>query len=133
MHRLGLSETVLIFAQHLVFVDRDVPLARCVRDLRRAHPGKKIAIEADRLDEALRYVDAGADLVQVDKFSADAVAAVVRHAGSGRGGTLVAAAGGIDADNAAQYAATGCAALVTSWPYWGRPADVHVTMDAPPR
>ena len=43
------------------------------------------------------------------------------------------AAGGINGDNAAEYAATGVDVLVTSWPYWGRPADMKVVMEADAR
>ena len=38
-----------------------------------------------------------------------------------------AAAGGVNAENAAAYAAAGAVILVTSWPYWGRPRDVKMT------
>ena len=39
------------------------------------------------------------------------------------------AAGGVNGDNAAQYAATGVDVLVTSWPYFGKPADIKVVME----
>ena len=42
-------------------------------------------------------------------------------------GTLLSAAGGVNAENAAAYAAAGAVILVTSWPYWGRPRDVKMT------
>ena len=42
----------------------------------------------------------------------------------------VAAAGGIDLDNAKAYAATGVDLLVTSAMYWGKPADIGATMEA---
>jgi molybdenum transport protein len=42
---------------------------------------------------------------------------------------LVAAAGGINAANAAGYARAGADVLVTSAPYTARPLDVKVTMD----
>ena len=40
------------------------------------------------------------------------------------------AAGGVNGDNAAAYAATGVDVLVTTWPYFGRPADIKVVMRA---
>ena len=39
-------------------------------------------------------------------------------------------AGGINEANAAAYAATGCAILVTSAPYFAGPADVKVVISA---
>jgi molybdenum transport protein len=38
----------------------------------------------------------------------------------------ISAAGGIDADNAADYAATGVDVLVTSWVYFGKPEDIKM-------
>ena len=45
-----------------------------------------------------------------------------------RHGPLVAAAGGISETNAAAYAVTGCAVLVTSAPYFSGPTDVKVVI-----
>ena len=42
---------------------------------------------------------------------------------------LIMAAGGINAGNAAAYAATGCAALVTSAPYRAPPLDIAVSIE----
>ncbi|MBU4206855.1 MAG: ModD protein, partial [Actinobacteria bacterium] len=41
----------------------------------------------------------------------------------------VIAAGGINATNAAEYAATGVSGLATSWMYGGAPADIAVTIE----
>ena len=37
------------------------------------------------------------------------------------------AAGGINGDNVGDYADTRCDVLVTSWPYFGRPADIKMS------
>ena len=42
----------------------------------------------------------------------------------------MAAAGGINEDNAKAYAATGVDLLVTSAMYWGKPADIAARMEA---
>jgi molybdenum transport protein len=128
-HRLGLSETVLLFAQHRAFCG-DEPLAGMVARLRREAPEKKVVVEADTYDEALAAADAGADVVQLDKATPEVVASVC-HACRGRvPRPVIAAAGGIKADNAADYARAGADVLVTSAPYTARPADVKVTMRA---
>lgn len=44
MHRLGLSETILVFPEHRAFL-REMPLAELVRQLRRAAPEKRLVIE----------------------------------------------------------------------------------------
>jgi molybdenum transport protein len=127
MHRLGLSETLLVFAEHRLYLD-EAPAATIAR-LKRAEPEKKIVVEVGSLDEARCWLDAGADVLQLEKFSPADVAAVNefrRLASAEFFGTLIAAAGGINAGNAADYAAAGADLLVTSAPYTAAPRDVQV-------
>jgi molybdenum transport protein len=127
-HRLGLSETILVFSQHRAFAG-DAPLAAIIDRLRRRAPEKKIVVEADTLDEAIAIAAAGADIVQLDKASAEDVAQLRRHCEGRTPRPLVAAAGGINAANAADYARAGADVIVTSAPYTARPLDVKVTME----
>jgi len=131
-HRLGLSETILVFAQHRAFT-RDAPLAAIIDRLRRRAPEKKIVVEADTLADAVEVADAGADVVQIDKASAADVAALRRHCVQRAPRPLVAAAGGINATNAGDYARAGADVIVTSAPYTAHPLDVKVTMEATDR
>ena len=123
-HRLGLSETVLVFPEHRVFRP-ERPLSDMLAALKAACPEKKIVVEVGGQDDAVAAALAGADVVQLEKFAPGAVADAVT-AIAGR--AVVAAAGGITAGNAAAYAAAGAAILVTSSPYWAPPADVAVSL-----
>lgn len=123
MHRLGLSETLLVFPEHLLFLD-ETP-ARIVERLRRAQPEKKVVVEVTRLEDARRWAEAGADVLQLEKFSPELVAAC-RHELGSEAKPVLAAAGGIRAENAAAYAAAGADLLVTSAPYTAPPRDVQV-------
>jgi len=125
-HRLGLSETVLVFPEHRAFLPGR-PLAETLAGLKRACPEKKIVVEVGSEAEADEAAAAGADVVQLEKFSPEAVRRVVDRLG---GGALVAAAGGVNAANAAEYAGAGAAILVTSAPYQAPPLDVKVTIEA---
>lgn len=129
MHRLGLSDSVLIFAEHAAFAGGWASVCARIGDLKRRHPGHGITAEAHSAEAALALGRAGCDVVQVDKFSPEAVRALVEAMRAESLPTAIAAAGGINADNAATYAATGCAILVTSAPYWAKPADVQVTIE----
>jgi molybdenum transport protein len=91
-------------------------------------PEKKIVVEADTLAEVVEIVDTGTDVVQLDKASPGDVAALRRHCETRAPRPLVAAAGGINAANAADYARAGADVIVTSAPYTARPLDVKVTM-----
>ncbi len=124
-HRLGLSETILIFAEHRAFLGDETAAATVAR-LHRAAPEKKIVVEVASIDEAMHWAEAGADVIQTEKFSADDIAALSARLRVTPSRTLIAAAGGINAANAGAYAAAGADTLVTSAPYAAPPLDVAV-------
>lgn len=124
VHRTGLSETILIFPEHRRFCGPDGIDAQIAR-LRQHCPERSIVIEVCSREEALLAAAAGADVIQLEKFSPTEVAETRRAISKDWKGTL-AAAGGINAGNAADYAASGAKVLVTSSPYQARPADISV-------
>jgi molybdenum transport protein len=126
MHRTGLSDTVLLFAEHRAFLPDSDPAA-LIRRLRAAVPERKIAVEVGDFDAALAFANAGADILQLEKFPPDLVARVA-EAVSGRAvRPSIVAAGGVSAANAAAYAAAGADVLATSAPYSAPPRDIQVT------
>ena len=128
-HRLGLSETILVFAEHRAFLAGLTPKEIVVM-ARRGAAEKKIVVEVGSLEEALTWAEAGADVVQAEKFSPDLVAALSSELRRSATRPLIAAAGGITAGNARDYAAAGADILVTSAPYWAKPRDVAVRIEA---
>jgi molybdenum transport protein len=125
MHRLGLSETILVFPEHLAFVG-DVPLDRIVALLRMQAPEKKLVIEACGLDEAIRAAQAGFDVIQAEKFTPEDIARLKERLAPMANKPAIAAAGGVNSRNAADYARAGADILVTSAPYAAPPRDVSV-------
>jgi molybdenum transport protein len=132
LHRLGLSETLLIFAEHRLFLD-ETPAATVAR-LKLGQPEKKIVVEVATPDEALAWAKAGADVLQLEKFTPEQVAqcASWRTATADFSHVLLAAAGGVRADNAAAYVQAGAHLLVTSAPYSAPPRDVQVVFSKSP-
>ena len=128
-HRLGLSELILIFPEHCAFLG-DEPAEKTIARVRRAAPEKKIVVEVGSESAALAWAAAGADVVQTEKFKPEAVASLCAALTGAAPRPLIAAAGGINAENAALYAQAGADILVTSAPYWGKPADVSVKIEA---
>jgi molybdenum transport protein len=126
IHRMGLSESILIFDQHRVFAD-DFPalLAR----MKAVSPERKIAVEAATADEGLAFVRAGADIIQCERFSPEALAEFIGKARGENPAVLVSAAGGVNAETAAAYAAAGADFLVTTWPYFGKPFDIKMVIE----
>lgn len=125
MHRLGLSETILVFPEHLSFLG-DQPLDRVIGDLIAACPERMVVVEVTDPDQAIAAARAGAGVVQLEKFSPDQVALVSAALHSLSLGARMAAAGGINEDNAADYVRAGAQILVTSAPYQAVPRDVSV-------
>lgn len=125
MHRLGLSESVLLFPEHLAFC-AGVPLTELVQRLRRAAPEKRLVVEAGSIDAALAAAKAGFDVLQTEKFSPAEVAELAGHLSRHRIRPLIAAAGGIHAGNVGAYAKAGADIVVTSSPYLAKPRDVQV-------
>lgn len=128
-HRLGVGETVLVFPQHRALAGGWEGVSARLAAAAPALAEKKCVVEAHSLDDALRAAAAGADVVQFDKATPEQLRAWCpplreRHA---RLGLL--AAGGIHLGNAAEYAASGVDALVTSSLHYAPPADVGVTIE----
>lgn len=122
-HRLSLSETLLVFAEHRAFLGDEAP-AETVRKLRRQWPERTVVVELASEAEAVCWAEAGADILQLEKLSPEAVARIHRLLP----GTRLAAAGGVNAANAEAYARAGARILVTSAPYFAPPRDVAVTL-----
>jgi molybdenum transport protein len=128
-HRLGLSETILIFAEHRSFL-QGLPPKEVVALVRQAVAEKKIVVEVGSVDEALLWAAAGADVIQTEKFSTQDVETLCHALGQFPLKPHVAAAGGVNTGNAGAYAAAGADILVTSAPYWAKPCDVAVLIEA---
>ncbi len=131
-HRLGLSENVLVFEQHLAFFGgfnrfvEEMPRikARCVE--------KKLFVEADA-QRALALARAssdghGVDGIQLDKVPVSELAELVRRIREIDPRITIIAAGGINPQNAGAYAACGVDGLATTAPFTAKPVDMSVRM-----
>ncbi|MGD8914208.1 MAG: ModD protein [Candidatus Thiodiazotropha sp.] len=131
MHRLGLSESIMVTAEHRLFLN-DRPTHAYLADIRHRQAEKKCIVEVDSVDAALSLIEQGCDVIQLEKLSPPDVARVVAAASAlpAPSKPVIAAAGGINPENVAEYAATGVELLITSAPYFAKPRDVQVTFEA---
>lgn len=127
-HRLGLSETILVFDKHRAFSDSRESFRETILSLKRRAPEHKIIAEAGSPEEALAIAASGADIVQVDKMPAETLRTLVGRIRREYPGVAVSAAGGINAENAALYAGTGIDIMVLSSVYFGKPSDIAVSL-----
>ncbi|WP_298233961.1 ModD protein [uncultured Azohydromonas sp.] len=125
MHRLGLSESLLVFPEHLLFVAPQQG-QQALTELRRRQPEKRLVVEVGSEAEALAAAAAGADVLQLERFAPEALAALRATLQQHGLQVKLAPAGGVNATNAVAYARASADLLVSSAPYWAPPADVKV-------
>lgn len=129
VHRAGLSESILIFAQHRAFCTQP-GVEGLVRRAKANSPEKFVLVESEDEDDAIRAVTAGCDGVQLDKMTPERLTALVQQLRAIRPKVVINAAGGIHLGNVEQFAATGVDVLVTSSLYVAKPADFGASMRA---
>lgn len=127
VHRAGLSESILVFDQHRVFCANP---ANAVKAAKLHEPEKKIAVEVSCAEEGLKFIEAGADIIQCERFSCADLRSFVTAAKAMRADVIINAAGGINASNAKEFAEAGADVLVTSWVYFGKPFDIKMKISA---
>ncbi|WP_298008324.1 ModD protein [uncultured Aquabacterium sp.] len=125
MHRLGLSESLLLCPEHRLFTDEH-SLDDTVGRLRKLQPQKRLVAECGAMEEALALAASGADVLQLERFTPEAVRACRLALHTSRLHPMLVVSGGVDGDNAVAYAEAGADVLVSSVPCHAPPRDVEV-------
>jgi len=125
-HRLGLSETVLLFKQHIDCIGGFDSLLAKIPALKIECCEKKILVESSTYEEARALCAAGVDGIQFDKVSAAILKDIVTKLKAEFPNTIFLAAGGVNETNAAEYAGTNVNGIVTTSLYHAKPIDVGV-------
>ena len=128
-HRLGLSETILVFENHLNIIGGRDAIAEQIPLIKTAACEKKISIECDTLEQATQAAQAGADLIQFDKIELNQLAQWVKQLKAQYPLLTIIIAGGISPQNIQDYAKTGVDGIVLSSVYHAKPADLGVTIE----
>ncbi|WP_174520439.1 ModD protein [Desulfolucanica intricata] len=128
-HRLGLSETVLIFKQHLNFGGSLDDFIGTLNRVKSQACEKKIIVETENLEDALKLCRGGVDGIQFDKVPVSELKTYIERIRNSYPGVTLLAAGGINEKNIVEYARTGVNAIVTTSVYFGRPVDMSVRIE----
>jgi len=128
-HRLGLSESVLIFKQHVAFLGDINDLAQEMKQIKANACEKKIIVEVETIEDALLLIESGVDGLQFDKIPADDLKLLVDQIRRINPNITLLGAGGINGGNIEEYARTGINAIVTTAMYFGKPSDIGVKME----
>ena len=126
-HRLGLSETVLVFDHHMKFLGGFDEFVKRIPEFRSRCIEKKLFVEATA-EQARVLAEAGVDGIQLDKVPGDELATLVVHLRALNPHVTLIAAGGVNDKNAAAYAATGVDGLATTAPFNAKPLDMSIHM-----
>lgn len=126
-HRLGLSETVLVFDHHIAFMGGFDAFVERLPEIKRRCVEKKLFVEAGE-EQARILARAGVDGIQFDKVPVERLASLVEELRAIDPHLTLIAAGGINPGNAAAYAATGVDGLATTAPFSAKPLDMSVRM-----
>ena len=100
-HRLGLFDAYLLKENHIAAAGG---IAAAVRRARQRHPDKKVEVEVEDDAQLAEAIDAGADRVLLDNYSA---AALRRAVAAAKGRVALEASGGITLETIAEVARTG--------------------------
>ena len=127
IHRLGLSDTIMLFDEHRIFLEQPADLKALIVKVKERSPERAVMVEVTSEADAFLAAEAMADVIQLEKFVPAAVARVVTGIRKKRDGRpIIAAAGGVTAQNAGDYAKAGADTLVTSAPFYAKPRDIQV-------
>lgn len=129
IHRLNLSDSVLFFKNHIKsYGSYDEFLAQ-ISTFKAKAPERKIAVECENLNDCEALLRAGADVVQCDKFTPEAVKQAVDLRDKIAPNAALVASGGINLKNVREFAGTGADALVTSAMYTQGMADITAVLE----
>ena len=128
-HRLGLSETVLVFDHHMKFLGGFDEFVKRIPEFRSRCIEKKLFVEASP-EQARVLAAAGVDGIQLDKVPVAELDALVKELRAIDPHVTLIAAGGVNPQNAAAYAATGVDGLATTALYTAKPLDMSIRMTA---
>ncbi|KGP76721.1 pyrophosphorylase [Desulfosporosinus sp. Tol-M] len=125
-HRLGLSETILIFKQHAVFLGGVDGLLGELEKIKERVCEKKVVVEVECREDAIKLCHARINALQFDKIPPEKLKEIVNDIRKINFGITLISTGGINAENIEAYAAAGVDVINTSSVYFGKPVDIGV-------
>jgi len=129
-HRLGISETILIFKQHMNIIGGFEALLKKLPSIKAECCEKKIIVETATLEQAVRLCRAGADGIQFDKMRVDELINAVEYLRTEFPHITALAAGCINEINIKDYASTMVDGIVTTNLFSAKPIDIGVRIES---
>lgn len=125
-HRLGVSESVLVFPHHLNLIGGMDEFLKHLPEYKAACCEKKLLVEAKEPQLAYKLCEAGVDGIQFDKLPAEEMFSLTTDLKSKYPNVILLAAGGINENNVVDYAKSPLDGIVTTSLYSAKPVDIGV-------
>ena len=104
-HRFGLYDMVMVKDNHLLAIGRAADLQETISRFRKKHPGIRVEVEADTLDQVREFLaQSGVDVILLDNMTLKQMVAAVKL---GKGRVQFEASGGVTLKTVGAIAATG--------------------------
>jgi len=117
VHRLNLSESVLFFPNHRVVYKDNLEFYNEIKNFKIKMPEKKIVIESSTFEDSKNLLKFGTDVLQLDKMALEEIKKVIDLRNQNYKNVNIICSGGININNAKEYANLGVDAIVTSAMY----------------
>jgi len=103
-------------------------LEKRIKEQKNLISGKIITVEVKNPEDARAIASSGIDIIQLDRMGFKEIRTLKKEIQSINPGIKIAVTGNINSDTVKEYAQTCADILVTSWPYYGEPSDLMVTV-----
>jgi molybdenum transport protein len=128
VHRQSLSDSILIFDNHLAFLE-ERRVSEAVKRALKFGGGRSVGVEVRDLEEAIEAIESGAYYIQFERVQPNILRDWVKKIRELNSRVVIGVGGGITIDNVEEYASTGVDVIVTSAPYRAKPIDVSTRME----
>ncbi|QIF04720.1 carboxylating nicotinate-nucleotide diphosphorylase [Roseimicrobium sp. ORNL1] len=104
-HRMGLYDMAMVKDNHLLADDAQADLQAAIDAVKKDHPGMRVELEADTLDQVKRFLSLrGLDVILLDNMGTETMREAVELV---KGKVELEASGGVTLERIAEIAATG--------------------------
>ena len=124
IHRLNLSESILFFEAHRILYKNNEEFYEALKIIKSKIPEKKLVVESDNLEDSIKLMKTGVDVIQLDKVDLENIKKVVAFRNKNHSTIKIIVAGGINISNVEAFAACEVDGIVTSAVYVCGMADI---------
>ncbi|MGD9596458.1 ModD protein [Wolinella succinogenes] len=127
-HRLGLSDSILIYPEHLKLFKNKEEARNQISQIKAALPGKKIILEARSEKEALEAMQFEVDALQLDRFSPSSLKKICSKIQGLKPEIALLAVTNTEARFFEEYIMEGISGIVSGAIFYAPPAELKVTI-----